>query len=97
MKSTLMKNLNVLDHILGYFKNQLSADEKQEMLEIFDRYRNEIVSITLLNHYVRKINEPYLKQKENHFFSILSARKNSRGTATAQAIAIHARWVITGG
>ena len=67
MKSTLKKNLNVLEHILGYFKNQLSADEKQEMLEIFDRYRNEIVPlivpVTLLNHYVRKIGEPYLKQQ----------------------------------
>lgn len=67
MKSTVKKNLNVLEHILGYFKNQLSADEKQEMLELFDRYRNEflplIVPVTLLNHYVRKIDEPYLKQQ----------------------------------
>ena len=67
MKSTIKKNLNVLEHILGYFKNQLSSDEKQEMLEIFDRYRNEflplIVPVTLLNHYVRKIGEPYLKQQ----------------------------------
>ena len=67
MKSTIKKNLNVLEHILGYFKNQLGSDEKQEMLEIFDRYRNEfvplIVPVTLLNHYVRKTGEPYLKQQ----------------------------------
>ena len=67
MKSTIKKNLNVLEHILGYFKNQLGSDEKQEMLEIFDRYRNEfvplIVPVTLLNHYVRKTDEPYLKQQ----------------------------------
>ena len=67
MKSTIKKNLNVIEHILGYFKNQLSSDEKQEMLEIFDRYRNAfvplIVPMTLLNHYVRKIGEPYLKQQ----------------------------------
>ncbi len=67
MKSTLKKNLNVLEHILGYFKKQLNSDEKQEMLEIFDRYRNEfmplIVPVTLLNHYVRKFGEPYLKQQ----------------------------------
>ncbi len=54
MKSTIKKNLNVLEHILGYFKNQLGSDEKQEMLEIFDRYRNEfvplIVPVTILNH-----------------------------------------------
>jgi uncharacterized protein YbgA (DUF1722 family) len=62
MKSTLKKNLNVLEHILGYFKNLLSADEKQEMLDIFGSYRNEIVPlivpITLLNHYVRKFGKP---------------------------------------
>ena len=67
MKSTIKKNLNVIEHILGYFKNQLGPDEKQEMLEIFDRYRNAfvplIVPVTLLNHYVRKTGEPYLKQQ----------------------------------
>lgn len=67
MKSTIKKNLNVIEHILGYFKKQLDPDEKQEMLEIFDRYRNAfvplIVPVTLLNHYVRKTGEPYLKQQ----------------------------------
>jgi hypothetical protein len=38
--------LNVLEHVLGYFKNQLSSDEKQEMLEIFDRYRNRFVPLS---------------------------------------------------
>jgi len=67
LKTTVKKNMNVLEHILGYFKAQLSADEKQEMLEIFDRYRREfvplIVPVTLLNHYVRKFDQPYLKQQ----------------------------------
>jgi len=67
MKTTVKKNMNVLEHILGYFKEQLSADEKQEVLEIFDRYRREflplIVPVTLLNHYVRKYDQPYLKQQ----------------------------------
>ena len=67
LKTTLKKNMNVLQHILGYFKQQLSADEKQEMLEILEGYRNEyvplIVPITLMNHYVRKYDQPYLKQQ----------------------------------
>jgi uncharacterized protein YbgA (DUF1722 family)/uncharacterized protein YbbK (DUF523 family) len=67
LKTTVKKNMNVLEHILGYFKEQLSADEKQEMLEVFDRYRREfvplIVPATLLNHYVRKFDQPYLKQQ----------------------------------
>jgi len=67
IKTTVKKNMNVLEHILGYFKEQLSADEKQEVLEIFDRYRREflplIVPVTLLNHHVRKYDQPYLKQQ----------------------------------
>jgi len=67
LKTTVKKNMNVLDHILGYFKHQLSSDEKQEVLEIFDRYRREfvplIVPVTLLNHYVRKFDQQYLKQQ----------------------------------
>lgn len=67
MKTTIKKHLNVLEHILGYFKKQLTGDEKKEMLEILDRYRHEfvplIVPVTLLNHYVRKYDEPYLKEQ----------------------------------
>ncbi len=37
LKTTMKKNTNVLHHMMGYFKKQLSADEKQELLEIIDR------------------------------------------------------------
>ena len=64
LKSTVAKQSNVLLHALGYFKSVLSRDEKEEMVETIDRYRQElvplIVPITLLNHYVRKYREPYL-------------------------------------
>jgi uncharacterized protein YbgA (DUF1722 family)/uncharacterized protein YbbK (DUF523 family) len=67
LKTTIRKNINVLQHLMGYFKKQLSGDEKKELLEIFDHYRNElvplIVPITLINHYVRKYDQPYLKQQ----------------------------------
>ena len=67
LKTTIKKNSNVLHHLMGYFKKQLCADEKQELLEVFDQYRNElvplIVPITLVNHYVRKYDQPYLKQQ----------------------------------
>jgi uncharacterized protein YbgA (DUF1722 family)/uncharacterized protein YbbK (DUF523 family) len=67
LKTTLKKNINVLQHIMGYFKKQLSPDEKQELLEIIGSYRQEhvplIVPVTLLNHYVRKYQQPYLAQQ----------------------------------
>ena len=67
LKTTVKKNINVLQHLMGYFKKQLSADEKQELLEVFDQYRKTlvplIVPITLINHYVRKYDQPYLKMQ----------------------------------
>jgi uncharacterized protein YbgA (DUF1722 family) len=52
---------------MGYFKKDLSADEKQELLDIIDEYRRGfiplIVPTTLLNHYVRRYKEPYLKEQ----------------------------------
>ena len=67
LRTTVKKNANVLMHLMGYFKKDLSADEKQELLEIFDHYRKGdvplIVPITLINHYVRKYDQPYLKEQ----------------------------------
>jgi len=67
LKTTAKKNANVLMHMMGYFKEQLSSDEKQELLEVIDHYREDyiplIVPITLMNHYVRKYDQPYLKQQ----------------------------------
>jgi uncharacterized protein YbgA (DUF1722 family) len=63
--ATVRRHINVLEHILGYFKDELSADEKREMLETIEAYRHGhvplVVPVTLLNHYVRKFDEPYLK------------------------------------
>jgi len=67
LKTTPKKNANVLQHMMGYFRDQLSPDEKQEILEIIELYRNEylplIVPITLIKHYVRKYDEPYLREQ----------------------------------
>lgn len=67
LKTTVKKNANVLYHLMGYFKKELSPDEKQELLEVIDHYRTGlvplIVPITLINHYVRKYNQPYLREQ----------------------------------
>ena len=65
--ATVRKNTNVLQHMAGYFKKQLSADEKQELQDVIANFHRElvplIVPITLLQHYVRKYNAEYLKQQ----------------------------------
>jgi uncharacterized protein YbgA (DUF1722 family)/uncharacterized protein YbbK (DUF523 family) len=64
LRTTVKKNVNVLQHLLGYFKKDLSPDEKQELLEVIDRFAKRnlplIVPVTLINHYVRKYRPPYL-------------------------------------
>ena len=67
LQATVKKNTNVLMHIMGYFKQDLSPDEKQELLGVIDRYHEHllplIVPVTLLTHYVNKYDKPYLKQQ----------------------------------
>ncbi len=67
LKTTVKKQVNVMQHILGYFKRQLAADEKQEVLELMENYRQGlvplIVPLTLLNHFVRKYDQSYLRQQ----------------------------------
>ena len=67
LKATSAKNTNVLMHIMGYFKKQLSGDEKQELLELIGNYRKGnlplIVPVTLMNHFVRKYRQPYLSDQ----------------------------------
>lgn len=64
LRATSRKHANVLQHMMGYFKKELPADEKRELLETIDLYRRGvdplIVPLTLLRHYVRKYDQPYL-------------------------------------
>jgi uncharacterized protein YbgA (DUF1722 family)/uncharacterized protein YbbK (DUF523 family) len=67
LKATVKKNVNVLQHMMGYFKKDLSSYEKKELNKIIDQYRREyiplIVPITLINHYVYKYGQDYLRKQ----------------------------------
>lgn len=67
LRATVKKHVNVLQHIMGYFKKVLSPDEKQETLEIIDDYHRGltplVVPVTLLNHFVRKYDQDYLRRQ----------------------------------
>jgi uncharacterized protein YbgA (DUF1722 family)/uncharacterized protein YbbK (DUF523 family) len=67
LHATARKNTNVLMHIMGYFKKELSAAEKTELLETITQYYDQLVPLlvplTLLKHYVNKYDQPYLKQQ----------------------------------
>ena len=61
------KHTNVLHHILGYFKNDLDANEKEEMVSIIDQYREGIlpliVPVTLLKHHLMRHPDPWLEKQ----------------------------------
>lgn len=65
--ATVKKNTNVLLHVAGYFKKQLSPEDKQELHEVIEYYHKGyvpfIVPIILIKHYLRKFDEPYLKRQ----------------------------------
>jgi uncharacterized protein YbgA (DUF1722 family)/uncharacterized protein YbbK (DUF523 family) len=67
LKSTVKKNVNVLQHIVGFMKKYLSSDEKKELLNIISDYHNNlvplIVPLTLLKHYIIKYNVSYIKDQ----------------------------------
>ena len=61
------KQVNVLQHILGYLKKVLTAEDKKEILEVFEAYRQQqlplITPVTLLRHYLRLYPQPYIAQQ----------------------------------
>lgn len=65
--STKKSHRNVLEHIMGYFKKDLTGDEKQELRELIVSYDSGliplIVPITILNHFTRKYSSEYLKNQ----------------------------------
>jgi uncharacterized protein YbgA (DUF1722 family)/uncharacterized protein YbbK (DUF523 family) len=67
LRATVRKHVNVLQHMAGYFKKELSADEKQELQETISTYKDGhvplIVPVTIINHYVRKYGELYLSRQ----------------------------------
>lgn len=67
LTSTKKKNTNCLHHIMSYFKNNLTMDEKQKLLDVIEDYHRGIVPlmvpIILLRHYAKKYDRPYLRRQ----------------------------------
>lgn len=65
--ATPAKHANVLQHAAGYFKRLLTPGEKAELGETIDSYRRGllplIVPVTLLAHYTRVYEEPWLARQ----------------------------------
>lgn len=64
--ATRGNHVNVLQHVQGYLKRHLDGDDKQELTEAIDQYRQGyiplIVPITLLRHHFRSQPDPFIEQ-----------------------------------
>ncbi len=67
MKATARKHVNVLQHIVGYFKNRLTTHEKAELLGVIADYHGGltplIVPLTLIKHYVQIFDVGYIRDQ----------------------------------
>lgn len=67
MKATVRKHVNVLQHIVGYLKNRLTAQEKAELLGVIDDYHRGltplIVPLTLVKHYIQIFDVGYIRDQ----------------------------------
>jgi uncharacterized protein YbgA (DUF1722 family) len=67
VKATVRKHVNVLQHVLGYFKNRLGIQEKTELLEVIGDYHRGltplVVPLTLIKHYVQLFDVGYIRDQ----------------------------------
>ena len=63
--ATTGKNVNVLQHMAGYFKKQLEAPSRQELAGLIEEYGNGlvplVVPLTLIRHHARRLEVDYLQ------------------------------------
>ncbi|MDG5816060.1 DUF523 and DUF1722 domain-containing protein [Chitinispirillales bacterium ANBcel5] len=82
-QASVNKHVNVLYHIAGYFKKELSGEEKRELNELIVLYHRTlvplIVPLTLLNHYIEKYNKSYLERQ--YYFNPYPAELKLRSCA----------------
>ncbi|MFH1699586.1 MAG: DUF1722 domain-containing protein [Candidatus Zixiibacteriota bacterium] len=64
IKATVKKIVNVLQHILGFLKDNLNSEDKKYILRVIDVYRKNraplIVPITILRLFITKFNVSYI-------------------------------------
>jgi uncharacterized protein YbgA (DUF1722 family)/uncharacterized protein YbbK (DUF523 family) len=67
VKTTVRKHVNVLQHILGHFKDRLGTHEKAELAGVIGDYHQEltplIVPLTLIKHYVQIFDVGYIRDQ----------------------------------
>lgn len=62
--ATRKNHTNVLQHLFGYLKRDLSDEAKQDILKVLEQYRNSevnlITPLTLIHHYLKQYGSEYV-------------------------------------
>ena len=65
--ATPRRQANVLQHMLGYFKESLDRDSRAELLALIEDHARErvplVVPLTLFRHHIRRCQVPYLAEQ----------------------------------
>ena len=68
LKGSVKKTYNVLLHIYGYFKRDITADEKEHVLSTFEEYKQKIIPLIavmkIINLYAKRFDVQYLKAQK---------------------------------
>lgn len=84
LKGTIKKSYNVLLHIIGYFKKQISKEEKEHLLSACSEFKSgfiPLIAVTkLINLYVMRFEQEYLRVQKflNPYPKELSLRSDVR-------------------
>jgi uncharacterized protein YbgA (DUF1722 family) len=66
-KATRKSNTNVVTHLQGYLKKQLTSKEKEKLIEVIEQYRKGIVPlivpVTLLQHHFNVHPNEYISKQ----------------------------------
>jgi len=61
------RQVNVLQHIMGYLKQSITSEDKQELLSVFEAYRQRqlplVTPVTLLRHHLRVHPQGYIAKQ----------------------------------
>lgn len=67
VKSTARKNVNVLQHIMGFLRPHLDSQARADIIKVIENYRTGlvplIVPITLIRHYIKLFDIEYIKDQ----------------------------------
>merc|ERR1711916_281270 len=61
-KSSIKKTANVLEHMLGFFKNDISGDEKKHIKILISQYKEKIIPLITVMEMFKLLSNKYKKE-----------------------------------